>query len=144
MMKGLMCYEPYATLSECYIQMWHGIFAWSKEMQTLPGWGGTGMRGGKKGVVGPNAAPVVYTETVNRAITQPLYATAFVDEDGDEFPEDQIHISATAVPGVANQTTIEVKFTPPAGTLAGTYGGSILNSRYRLIVGPIQVDIPAG
>jgi hypothetical protein len=144
MMKGLACHEPYSTLSESYVELWRCFFAWSKEMQTLPGFGGGGKRGGGKGVVGANAGPVVVTATANRAVRVPIHATAFVNEDGVKFPGQIVPVAATPVVGPPPSTTITITFTPPTGTPAGSYGGSILTDTYRLVVGPIQVDIPAG
>jgi len=138
MAKGYVSNEPFGTLTEIWAGIFTAYFDWAKLLQTIPEVGGSGNREVKRG-----APPVVASWVVPKPVTGALHAGAWMNGDGLPF---RGTISAEAAPmkNTPTSTTITVTLTPPTGTPSGRYGGSILDSDYNVVLGPVTVSIPSG
>ena len=140
--KELLGAEPYGTLTEGMAAAAAAWFDWAKLVQEIPLIGGGGTPP-KKRVTKAGAPAIVVKQTVPQAPLAGLHATAFVDGHGNPIPPTAITVTGQPVAGNAAATEITVTVKAPAGSVAGTYHGSILDGGNRVVIQSLGVKVPA-
>jgi hypothetical protein len=145
--KELVGNEPFGTLTEGLAGIFTAYFDWAKLLQEIPPFQGgglpkTSMLAENQNLTAPKAAagPVTTSLEVQGTVAGPLYTSAFVNGAGEKFAG-QIAATAAQTPSKPNSTTITLTLTPKSTDLAGDYGGSILDSSYHLLAGPLHVTV---